>query len=205
MSQSRINLTELKAVDQNHETGKTLLMDNHLTDKSSITKHPLLSRSGFTLIELLVVIMIIVILASLLLPAVQKARRRAAQTSCLNNLKQIGATLHIYSIDNQERFPTGELQGKLSLQLLKNGYLTSTKVYVCPSGNAAESLSHGIDNTDYFYADELNEKSAADSQLMIDDAANHEGPNSYNVFYVDGHTDGVRSLPSGSAGQCPRD
>ena len=56
-------------------------------------------RKGFTLIELLVVIAIFAILAAILFPVFARAREKARQTSCLNNVKQISLGIKMYVTD----------------------------------------------------------------------------------------------------------
>jgi prepilin-type N-terminal cleavage/methylation domain-containing protein/prepilin-type processing-associated H-X9-DG protein len=62
-------------------------------------------RRAFTLIELLVVIAIVAILAALLFPVLAQAREKARQTTCVSNLKQIGAAFLLYTQDWDDRLP----------------------------------------------------------------------------------------------------
>jgi prepilin-type N-terminal cleavage/methylation domain-containing protein/prepilin-type processing-associated H-X9-DG protein len=95
----------------------------------------------FTLIELLVVVAIIGILASLLLPSLSKARKKAVQVTCLNNLKQIGIGIAMYAEDHENTVKSS-LVNKTSVwssNLFQKAYLPtpsadSRTLFLCPSG-----------------------------------------------------------------------
>ena len=101
-------------------------------------------KKRFTLIELLVVIGIIAILASMLMPALSKAKEKANQADCMNNMKQISTTLMMYSNDFKNMFTVGiDDAGVMDkdkphnsaglANLLYCDYLKSPKTFVCRS------------------------------------------------------------------------
>jgi prepilin-type N-terminal cleavage/methylation domain-containing protein/prepilin-type processing-associated H-X9-DG protein len=60
---------------------------------------------AFTLVELLVVIAVLGILAALLLPALSLVKRKAGQSMCLNNQKQLGMGVLMYLDEHNATFP----------------------------------------------------------------------------------------------------
>lgn len=66
-------------------------------------------KTGFTLIELLVVIAIIAILAAMLLPVLSRAKAKANGAKCISSLKQMGAAMHMYQGDCQDKLSYANL------------------------------------------------------------------------------------------------
>jgi prepilin-type N-terminal cleavage/methylation domain-containing protein len=94
---------------------------------------------GFTLIELLVVIAIISILASMLFPSFSRARESARRIDCINNLKQIGIAIAMYTQDWDERYPVGYPYwsppgtDKIYLSQTLHSYTKSYQLWNCKS------------------------------------------------------------------------
>ncbi len=89
-------------------------------------------RRGFTLIELLVVIAIIAILAAILFPVFARAREKARQTSCLNNVKQLSTAIAMYAQDYDDRLPFAYSFGDWWYEVLEP-YTKNAQIFRCPS------------------------------------------------------------------------
>jgi type II secretory pathway pseudopilin PulG len=122
-----------------------------------------------TLIEVTVVVVVIGGLFALLLPALNAAKRSAQQVNCINNLKNVGLALRVFSTDNEDRFPMlvsvtngGTLEWNSNAsQLWRNflclsnsgasdpKYAFSPSVVHCPSDSEKEIASSFLPNPSY--------------------------------------------------------
>ena len=105
---------------------------------------------AFTLIELLVVIAIIGLLAALLAPALSRAKARAHNAVCVNQLRQLGIATRLYADENNNRLPRAEILPTMPIDpqnslpricdvlgpyVGKSGGTNSPAVFKCPTDN----------------------------------------------------------------------
>lgn len=102
-------------------------------------------KARFTLIELLVVIAIIAILAAMLLPALNRARESARQSTCTNNLKQIGLALFMYSDTFDQDVPHSRTKSWVVGSSAANGMRYSWLNELSPFTGGPESKDFVLD------------------------------------------------------------
>ncbi len=131
-----------------HRTQTPIVFDE-IPDLRDVTSADSLAErhhSAFTLIELLVVISIIALLLAILLPALSRAKAKAEEVTCLNNLKQLQICAKLYSLDNDDLLLPNRYAYNLSTQAPSLGF--SNDLTWCPGlapfDTTTENIKRGL-------------------------------------------------------------
>lgn len=144
---------------------------------------------GFTLVELLVVIAIIGILVALLLPAVQAAREAARRTQCVNNLKQIGLSVHNFH-DTYNGLPPLAIGSakRASWAFTLMPFAEAQNVYnLFNGGNASANTNFAADMQTNFLALNTSEQDALCSIKWMQCPSRRSGVQKVNTATDDGY------------------
>jgi prepilin-type N-terminal cleavage/methylation domain-containing protein len=121
-----------------------------------------MKRKAFSLLELLVVIGLIATLAAMLFPVFSQVREKSRSSVCISNLRQIGASIAMYSQDYDNIYPYGAdvidkftnawgvnpvndpiLSSMPLLTDILKPYINEKKLWKCPSDVGFKRLDHG--------------------------------------------------------------
>jgi len=151
-------------------------------------------------------LVILPIMAAMLLPALAKAKTKAQQIQCMNQVKQLNLALVMYANDNHDRLPPADKW----CDLIKPYTGGSTAVYHCPSqpaGSCSYALNAGLANqtlptdppivmkTVLLFCSSEGWNRAGGSESVT---PHQHSPRSVTVGFVDGHVEVTRldRLPS---------
>ncbi|MEN6545982.1 MAG: DUF1559 domain-containing protein [Armatimonadia bacterium] len=164
-----------------------------------------MNRRGFTFIELITVWAIIAILAAILFPVFAKAREKARQCACLQNLHNIGAAMRMYAADNHGHFPP--VNNDFS-QILPR-YLPDRAALVCPTLHGLKPFEYPPPSPDELlrrasHYDYVYQAGRADDdspqEVLASDVLNDLHNGGANYLWVDGRAKWLNQGVSSSGG-----
>jgi len=136
-------------------------------------------------------LLLIPIFAAMLLPALAKAKAKAQTINCVNNLKQLGLAVRLYSDDNNDIYPAGTNWCDALMT-----YAGTPKIYQCPgdraelqSGYAYNSALSGIAEADIafdtvlIFESDSGWNASGGKELMITQPRHHQ---TYVIGFADG-------------------
>lgn len=164
---------------------------------------------GFTFIEILVLLVIVGLLISISVPAVQMVFDRAAETKCLNNLRQIGIAVQTYAMDHDQNLPnlaagrSSKFEEAPVMDVVLLPYVNGPEAFRCPGDKRGLYERSG---SSYFwnYFPTVQEDGSVNLKipsmefsliqtrdhskipLVVDKEAFHRAKSHANILYADG-------------------
>jgi prepilin-type N-terminal cleavage/methylation domain-containing protein len=139
---------------------------------------------AFTLVELLVVIATVGILSALLMPAISRAKAKAAKTTCISNLRQINLGLRMYADDDSGgALPITNHVSSAYKELMKHNVGLTTlsspddRVFACPADQFVIDLPQNVIIRGSIHADVDNDYTS----YNINDLNRHGGSSSPGI------------------------
>jgi prepilin-type processing-associated H-X9-DG protein len=109
-----------------------------------------------------------------------------SERDCMNNMKQVGLCLRMYSGED----PKGFLPPKLSV--LYPEYITDISILVCPVRGRRPLTAEQIDaQSDYVYTAPADLRGIDDTAPLLSDRDGNHGANGRHVLFADGHVERV--------------
>jgi prepilin-type N-terminal cleavage/methylation domain-containing protein len=96
---------------------------------------------GFTLVEIMIVVAIIGLLATIAIPNFVRARLKAQQSACINNLRQIDGAKQMWALENRANQSTAPTIGNIQPYLGRGTAGTSPTCPADPANSFATSYS----------------------------------------------------------------
>lgn len=95
-------------------------------------------KSGFTLVEIMIVVAIIGLLAAIAIPNFVRARSKAQQNTCMNNLRQIDGAKQQWALEYRQQSNATPSANDIAPYLGRAGSVDSI---VCPAGGDSATFA----------------------------------------------------------------